>query len=171
VAEVEQSYCDWCYSTLTDEDRRRSRVLGFDQIQTWACARCIDTNRIAEPPDGWEGLWPAEPELEQALEDALNAWQNYSASPDPKSLADRFGRAVRLATERGRWDVVEVLSRFGVRIVDASTGAVEMQKLPGSPFGVIDLGFGPGEAGRGGRVREPRRPSSGTGSASQSLPE
>jgi len=61
MTESEQTYCDWCYSTLTKEDRTRSRALEFDKIQTWACVRCIDANRISEAPGGWDGPWPAGP--------------------------------------------------------------------------------------------------------------
>jgi hypothetical protein len=37
-------------------------------------------------------------------------------------------------------------------------------------FNVIDLGFGPGDSGGGGRVREPRRPNPGSSSGSAELP-
>ena len=40
----------------------------------------------------------------------------------------------------------------------------------GLPFKVIDLGSDPGDPGGGGRVREPRRPSPGSGSGSAELP-
>src|SRR6202161_1093931 len=52
---VEQSYCDWCYGPLADEDGNRSRSVGLDMVDTWACVRCIDSGQIAESPDGWEG--------------------------------------------------------------------------------------------------------------------
>lgn len=58
TAEAVQSYCDWCYGTLTEEDRQRSRSLDFDKIDTWACVRCIDSGRIADRPGGWEAEWP-----------------------------------------------------------------------------------------------------------------
>jgi hypothetical protein len=45
---------------LTEEDRTQSRALEFDKIQTWACVRCIGTNRISEAPGGWDAPWPAE---------------------------------------------------------------------------------------------------------------
>ncbi len=61
VTEPEQTYCDWCDSTLTEKDRVSSQALEFDKIQTWACNRCIDENRVSEAPGGWEGPWPAEP--------------------------------------------------------------------------------------------------------------
>jgi hypothetical protein len=60
MTDPDQTYCDWCYSTLTEEDRTQSREVGFDKTQAWACVRCIGTNRISEAPGGWDGPWPAD---------------------------------------------------------------------------------------------------------------
>ena len=109
-------------------------------------------------------------ELELALEEAYAAFRAYSELSDYQGVVDRFGKAVRLAAEAGRRDVLEGLS-WHVRIRDATRGTVEMRFLPDSPLlEVVDLGFGPGDVGRGGRVREPRRPGPDSGSGSADVP-
>ena len=87
-----------------------------------------------------------DPELELAVREAGAAWDAYSAPSDYEEPLERFGRALRLATEARRQDKLESLSR--VRILDATKDTVEMRILPGSHFAVIDLGFGPFDPGR-----------------------
>ena len=53
-----QTYCNWCYLTLTEDDHARSRASGFDTTQTWACVRCITIDRIFDAPGGLNGPWP-----------------------------------------------------------------------------------------------------------------
>jgi hypothetical protein len=59
--EDEQSYCDWCFASLTPEDRERSKVIGLPREQAWGCSRCIGEGKVDHPPDGWDGPafeWP-----------------------------------------------------------------------------------------------------------------
>ena len=57
-ARVGQSYCHWCFRTLTDPDREMSRSSRFVPVGSWACIKCIDGKKIGDPPGGWEGSWP-----------------------------------------------------------------------------------------------------------------
>lgn len=51
--DTQQTYCDWCYADLTNDDRARTRQLLLEDRHAWACGRCIDSDRVRQPPDSW----------------------------------------------------------------------------------------------------------------------
>lgn len=56
-----QDYCDWCYGPIDTVDRQQSEEAGTDCESAWACVNCIETGRVLEPPESWEGDpadWP-----------------------------------------------------------------------------------------------------------------
>ena len=99
VDELEvQVYCDWCYSPLTQEARRRSRELGLDRERSWACESCLSAEAFAVAPDGWdtsEGPWPWRFHLSAAdwgvLQNALNEVVNGPEAIEGWEFQTRMG--------------------------------------------------------------------------------
>jgi hypothetical protein len=49
-----QDYCDWCYGTLTDQDRAEYFNQFLNQVDAYACSSCIRSGRVLDPPDSLE---------------------------------------------------------------------------------------------------------------------
>ena len=46
-----QEYCDWCFGTLTQEDRTRPANELLNQVDAYACSRCLREGRVLVPPE------------------------------------------------------------------------------------------------------------------------
>lgn len=52
--EAVQDYCDWCYRTLTGQDRAEYFNQFLNQVDAYACSSCIRSGRVLDPPDSLE---------------------------------------------------------------------------------------------------------------------
>jgi hypothetical protein len=57
-----QDYCDWCYGTLTAQDRAEYFNLFFIQVDACACSLCIRSGRVLDPPESMEGTDTIQPD-------------------------------------------------------------------------------------------------------------
>lgn len=49
-----QSYCDWCFAELTASDRAELFNGYLNEVDAYACSRCIRVGRVLQPPDSLE---------------------------------------------------------------------------------------------------------------------
>ena len=71
-----QDYCDWCFGTLTDRDRREPFNELLNQVEAYACSVCIRGGRVLKPPE--------------SLESPPDAWEAATVAVydgDPQALA------------------------------------------------------------------------------------
>ena len=100
-----QDYCDWCYSPIDTVDRQRSKDAGTDEESAWACVNCIESGRIFEPPESWEGDpvdWPVKDIADQvdlAKENVGLVVGDVRRTTDlrPEVAVDTYRSAVRIA--------------------------------------------------------------------------
>ncbi|MHB1497254.1 MAG: hypothetical protein ACYCXN_05015 [Acidimicrobiales bacterium] len=58
---TEQAYCDWRFGPVDSVGRQRSVEAGAGDQDVWACVKCIESGRLRQPPDSWDGDpadWP-----------------------------------------------------------------------------------------------------------------
>ena len=55
-----QSYCDWCYGSLSAVSLEESARLGLGGEYSWACEGCLTSKAYRQAPEGWddEEPWP-----------------------------------------------------------------------------------------------------------------
>jgi hypothetical protein len=98
-----QSYCDWCFSPLTESSRRRSEALGLDGEFSRACTSCLDTQRYRQPPDGWAGSveeWPFCDAFELSAEDLLVLKAALNEVLNGPTAIDEWEFHTRVGTDR-----------------------------------------------------------------------
>jgi hypothetical protein len=55
-----QSYCDWCYGSLSPVSIEESARLGLGDEYSWACEGCLARKAYVRAPEGWDAdePWP-----------------------------------------------------------------------------------------------------------------
>jgi hypothetical protein len=100
-----QDYCDWCYRPIDTVDRQRSENAGTDQESAWACVDCIESGRVFEPPESWEGdpaSWPVKDirgQVKLAKENVELVLADVRRTTDiePVVVVDAYRSVVRIA--------------------------------------------------------------------------
>lgn len=104
-----QDYCDWCYGPVRAADRERSDEAGTDAADAWACINCIESGRIYQPPESWEGdpgEWPVKDigdqlALAQANVAVVLADIERTTELRPRVTIDAYRSVVRIAYDNG----------------------------------------------------------------------
>ncbi len=106
---TEQVYYDWCYGPIDAVDRQRSDDVGTDEADAWACVSCIESGRIYQPPDSWEGQpsdWPVKDisdqlKLAEANVEVVLADVQRTTDLRPRVTVDAYRSVARIAYANG----------------------------------------------------------------------
>jgi hypothetical protein len=102
-------YCDWCYDPIDTVDRQRSEEAGTDDADAWACVNCIESGRVYQPPESWEGdpvEWPVKDisdQLRLAEGNVAVVLTDIQRTTDlrPRVTVDAYRSVVRIAYDSG----------------------------------------------------------------------